>query len=530
MLKTNNINCVFFSIVIFLIIGTYHLNSQNITKGGVLLSDETWSGEILITKFIEVRKGITLTIMPGTVIKFKHYRDYRGTGERIGLIVDGGTVKAIGTAKEQIWFTSDATKPINGDWYGISCSNTKESIFKYVIVEYAVLGISQFDSSVLVSHSIIRWSNSEGLYAERSSPTFEYNLLYQNGYHEIALEQYNHDVKIINNIFRTGRQAAICHQETSALVQGNYFSDYPLEVVSAVMESNIIVKKNKFTDVNMKFAIVYDKTATVNTSENDFGDGSVPIPKLDFPDSKKTELGYTPGDEKDQYPFIYAGEDETRKVIKRIGKGQGFGWTLVYANGYLWRFRIGDFYMEFWRINPKTEETMIWPAKQFMNPRGLTWDGEYFWVNDFSVLKIHKFTIEGDNLKIIGTFDIPDRELGGTNGLTCDGKYLYLRSRNGTKIYVLDKNIKIVREIKFKEPITGALVWTGNDFWIVGGCDRGIGHFTKEGKLIGQIYPVAEGTWAIAWDGQYLWTLQRTCENWWNDPRIFQIKVLNDSF
>jgi len=46
--------------------------------------------------------------------------------------------------------------------------------------------------------------------------------------------------------------------------------------------------------------------------------------------------------------------------------------------------------------------------------------------------------------------------------------------------------------------------------------------------LAGSIYPAAKDTWALAWDGQYLWTIQRTCEMW-NDPKIFKIKILDDS-
>ena len=32
----------------------------------------------------------------------------------------------------------------------------------------------------------------------------------------------------------------------------------------------------------------------------------------------------------------------------------------------------------------------------------------------------------------------------------------------------------------------------------------------------------------MAWDGEYLWTLQRTCEMW-DDPKIYQIEILDDT-
>jgi hypothetical protein len=76
--------------------------------------------------------------------------------------------------------------------------------------------------------------------------------------------------------------------------------------------------------------------------------------------------------------------------------------------------------------------------------------------------------------------------------------------------------------------IGGAIVWTGDYFWTGSGCGKGICKFTEEGKLVGEIYPAAKDTWAIAWDGNYLWTIQRTCEMW-DDPKIYQIEILDDS-
>ena len=42
-----------------------------------------------------------------------------------------------------------------------------------------------------------------------------------------------------------------------------------------------------------------------------------------------------------------------------------------------------------------------------------------------------------------------------------------------------------------------------------------------------EIYPAAEGTIGITWDGSSLWTSQKTCEVW-NDGKIFQFEILDD--
>lgn len=517
---------------------------SNTTRGGVISSDEIWSNDILITEHVVVPEDVTLTIEPGAIIKFKHYRGYKGPGGRVGLSVEGGTLKAAGTPEKQIWFTSDASDPLNGDWGGISLSNTDDSELNYVIVEFGEIGIVQFDSSVLVRNSIVRWSNSEGLYAERSKPTFINNTLYENGYHEIALEQYNEDVRILNNIFKNGKGLhwAIHHEKTSSRIEGNFFSGYSEAVITAGMESKIIVKNNKFVNLSggaAKNPIEVSDDSAAEIGNNDFENDPISIetPVFDYQDKKNYELGYVPGDPEDKYLYIYP-DDETRKTVKKIGKGLGFGWALLYADGYLWRFSTGSGEVgkgqDFIRIDPKTEKVVRFGTNEIMNPRGLAYDGEFFYVNDFSLLKIFKFQLKkgavaGDFIKVVGSFDIPEKELGGTMALTSDGEFLYHKSRDGSKLYKLDKNGSQIGEIKFENSTAmQCLVFTGEYFWTCGGCEKDLCKFTKDGKLVGEIYSPAKGTWALAYDGQYLWSIQRTSETW-DDPKIYQIEILDDS-
>lgn len=506
----------------FLIKTLTPLNKNQVqTKIGDITSDEVWSGKIYVSDVITVRKGATLTIKPGTVVKFKYDRNYK-TFHRGGLKILRGTIKAIGTPQKQIWFTSAAAKPINGDWNGINIEDSQDSEFKYVIVEYGEMGVEQFDSSIPVTNSIIRWSNAEGLYAERSEPYFENNTLYGNGYHDIALEQFNRNVKIINNYFHDSHYS-IHQEETQTLIKGNYFANYKKEVITAGQESKVIVSGNTFVNVNKKRLFMEESGAEIVKRENIFAKKANP-PKFDYKDIKKTTLGYIPGDPNDKFPYIYDKEDETRKVIKVIGKDLGFGWTLTYAKGFLWKLDFANFLV---RIDPKTSEYKMYDIDnkdQIINPRGLTWDGRYFWVNDFSLHRISKFTLKGNKVKFLKYFDIPYKNQGGNSGLASDGAFLYYRSRKGDVIK-LNKDGKILDVIKMGG---ASLVWTGKYFWAAYGGEKGIGKYTKDGKLVGEIYPPAKDPWAIAWDGKYLWTLQRTSETW-NDPKIFQMKIKDDS-
>jgi len=69
------------------------------------------------------------------------------------------------------------------------------------------------------------------------------------------------------------------------------------------------------------------------------------------------------------------------------------------------------------------------------------------------------------------------------------------------------------------------MVWTGTHFWAVGGAQGRVIKLTADWRPVGEIYPAADGTWGLAWDGNYLWTFQKTCELW-QDPKMYQIEIL----
>jgi len=205
-------------------------------KNETISTNETWSGNILVTRSITILKNSTLTILPGTIIKFQHYRGYKNPDARLSLFVLG-SIKALGTPNQQIWFTSDAEPPINGDWDGIYMNGTTDSVFNYTIVEYGLVGVVQFHSKSLIANSIVRWVNTEGLYAEYSTVEYVNNTLYGNGYHEIALEQFN-NATVRRNIFKNGIVAF--HSENSEVyLKRNYFTNW-----SAFFDFNIISNIN----------------------------------------------------------------------------------------------------------------------------------------------------------------------------------------------------------------------------------------------------------------------------------------------
>ena len=81
-----------------------------------ITTNTTWTANksYLIENTISVSNNATLTIEPGTIIRF-------GEGAEIDVSYSGdfGTIKAIGTNEKPIIFTSNATVKGKGDWDGI---------------------------------------------------------------------------------------------------------------------------------------------------------------------------------------------------------------------------------------------------------------------------------------------------------------------------------------------------------------------------------------------------------------------------
>jgi hypothetical protein len=498
------------------------------TVGGTLTEDTSWQGHISVQDDVKVPDGITLTILPGTFVEFKHFRGYQNIS-RVGLFVDGGTLRAIGTAEHQIWFTSDAEDPINADWSGIMCENSNNSIFKFVIVEFSIIGIEFSKSNISISHSIIRWIHTEGIYASQSYGVIENSLLYGSGYHEISLEDYNYNIILRNNIFNGGHYGIIT-EATNSTVMGNYFVNYSGTALTVTSLSNISIIENKFENILMG-QISEDGTVTSIKSGNDlWGNGSVPIPILDFPTLEPRALGYVPGDLEDRYLYVYNITDETRIVTRRLENETSFDWTLAYVNGSLWKFKhkssdIG-ITKNFVKINATTESIEEFGNDDIFNPNGLAYDGEYFWTIDIVYKTLIKFKLNSTPyVEVFATYPLPG-EISVGAGVATDKTNLYVSGSDGTKLFKLNKSGSLIETISVSGgTLFGPITWTGSHFWVASEIE--LTKWELNGTLIGKIYPAAEGTIGITWDGSYLWTSQKTCEVW-TDGKIFQIQILDD--
>jgi parallel beta-helix repeat protein len=185
------------------------------------ISDDTWSGIILITGDLEAGN---LIIEPGTIVFVEADKDdQRGGPEQVTDPVNpheflgkdysknhvsiriNGKLAAAGTPEKPIIITSSAEKPQIADWDYISI---KKGILEYAVMEYG-RGISLESSDTKVSHCLIRdvlgqglmfgtWPEA-GIYGEPVSPNITYNYMYNFGH--MAVQSFFSEPYLAHNIF-----------------------------------------------------------------------------------------------------------------------------------------------------------------------------------------------------------------------------------------------------------------------------------------------------------------------------------------
>jgi len=126
--------------------------TEKLIKSVFLTRDTTWSGDILVDGVVKVSPGVTLKILPGTVVRFFYKdEDHDMVGDS-GLFLQG-KILAIGTASHPIIFTSGkAGTRKAGDWKGINiiASDRRRNVLSNVVIEYADVGIHSHFSTVFL--------------------------------------------------------------------------------------------------------------------------------------------------------------------------------------------------------------------------------------------------------------------------------------------------------------------------------------------------------------------------------------------
>lgn len=521
--------------------------AAQVVVGGPITQNTTWQGEVLVTNHVIVEPGVTLTILPGANIRFQHYRGYRDPERRLGLHVMGSII-AVGTADQPIYFTSDAAEPQNGDWSMIRIESPTGSIrFHFCIFEFAQQGLNVWQGSPEIAHSVFRWNNWEGVYFESfSQPYFEYCQIYENGYNGLAAEQSNNIVMDYCEIWRNGTHGV--HIDNSigevrrSRVHDNRASGLSVDNNGTLRSLGVATYDNYDCGIQVGEGVNIVQISNLESSGNGGNwicppgsnysniSSSYTVPSainMGFEPDQSNALGYIPGDPVlDKYQYVYP-DDETRRIVSKIGDGLGLTWSLTWDGNFVWTTTLWGHIYKFDPHSGAVIEDFVPIGSQTWGtpsqPWGMTFDDEgYLWLVDFAERKL--FKVDPDTHAIVYSFDTPNPNEGGCKGVAWDGTYLNVMGWTSPTIYQMTKAGSVVNTINLDNGGGGGLAWDGEHFWVPAGH---ILKYDARGHQVGWIYAASEGTWDMTWDGVYLWATQRTNENW-PDAKIFQLEILED--
>ncbi len=201
-----------------LILTTFLLSSAwSATEvGGDITENTVWSDPVYqVTSNVRVVAGVTLTISPGTVVKFN-------AGRRLEA---DGLLQAIGQSEQRIYFTDirddsvggdtngdgDATLPEPGGWRGLEATGSGSIHLAHVEVRYAGHNSTynrgeaniwfRSDGHLSVSDSIIRDGARDGVRVENADGPISINgsQIIDNNWSGVNLIEANGDVEVDDN-------------------------------------------------------------------------------------------------------------------------------------------------------------------------------------------------------------------------------------------------------------------------------------------------------------------------------------------
>ena len=194
-------------------------------SGKIMITSNTiWKKEdspIIVTSDIYVNHDVILTIEEGVEIRFVKIFDGHGPTNRADLIIHGMLVSE-GSQDEPIIFTSNETKPEQGDWgtivFGYNERATHISILKYCNISFSDKGIwfvyTAIDKEFLISNCLFENNNygifnNEGTAPGWSKPSFEYCSFLNNN---IAMQigSYTNPDRILHCDFMNNNYGVIC--------------------------------------------------------------------------------------------------------------------------------------------------------------------------------------------------------------------------------------------------------------------------------------------------------------------------------
>lgn len=141
---------------------------------GTISSNTTWQYDVRVLDNVIVASGVTLTIMPGTKIKFEQGKS---------LTINGGKLIAKGAPSQRIIFTSSNPSPSPGAWTGIWLNGGGPDTLEYCDIKYASSPLVFINTAAnsYMEGDTVSYSSGYGISVSNTSTSFSTLKMYQCG-------------------------------------------------------------------------------------------------------------------------------------------------------------------------------------------------------------------------------------------------------------------------------------------------------------------------------------------------------------
>lgn len=235
-----------------------------VLEDSVINTDTIWQGNILIKGVINVQRGATLTIKPGTIVKFARIdRDHNDIGD--GEIMVEGRLIARGTSDQKILFASAEKNPGINDWsYLQFLAADPGNVIEYCQFENAFAGVMIHYADVRVTNTVFR-NNNRGVHYNTANFTLEHCTFSDNRV-GIRFMRFEGKVKVLDN--------EITRNDIGVLFVRQHVNAVDFERLNKGQEPPVYERNNIYGNRNYNFSLGEGQDRDIRVPGNWWGSAS----------------------------------------------------------------------------------------------------------------------------------------------------------------------------------------------------------------------------------------------------------------